>query len=596
MRSLLLSSLIVATAALTVAGAPPPPCANCLNARVWPVDPEDFRKTGDPQFPETARLAEMTNRVDLGIAFSGGGTRSASATLGQLRGLRHLGWLDRVRYIAAVSGGSWAALPYTYWKGRDDDLLGVYEEPAQLDHDKVLLTPNGTLAKIISESSIAGPGLREAAGEFRTFALPENANAYIDKALSALDKSRREAGRANKTYSRLLQDKFITPLVGSQSGLRVGWEERSVDQISTDNPRTLGAHEFIKVPDGRPFFIAGATLVPPHPAFYYPPLAPVEYTPLYSGIRQQFGAIGGAYIATWAYDSVDVSPGEGGLVRVRPAADGRTFTPADIISSTGAAPQLTLLLGARGKGMLNKIFGTASGYFPAYHPIAVRATGPALGAEIPHGDGGFMDYFGIMPLLARHVRNIIVFINSNNDFDQNDDLHSLFFEGARNDSGDKSMNIVFTPARYHELMTNLAQRRTSGAPPVYCGTNWEVAANEAYNIRTYGDLNICWVYNRPIGQWNDTLKAPIKQIMSGDTKTQTDLEKKAGSFADFPWYKTFEQKPPYVIELSVAQVNLLSNLTAWTVANKDSAAALMNALGRAFGGRPPAVPAGGTPD
>lgn len=589
MRSLLLSSLVVLIAALTVAGATPPPCANCLNAKVWPIDPNDFTQIGDPQFPETARLASMPDRVDLGIAFSGGGTRSATATLGQLRGLKHIGWLKRVRYIAAVSGGSWAALPYTYWKGADDDLLGLYQEPGDLDHDKVLNTPNGTLSKIITESAIAGPGLREAVGEFRAFALSEEANSFIDTFLSALDKGRREAGRINKTYSRLLEDNFIKPLFGSQSALRVGWEERSVDQIAADNPGALSSHEFLKVPDDRPFFIAGATLVPAHPAFYYPPLAPVEYTPLYSGIRQQFGAIGGAYVATWAYDSVDVSQGDGGLVRVRPAADGRTFTVADIISSTGAAPQLTLLLGARGTGLVNNVFGTASGYFPSYHPIAVRDTGPALAPETPHGDGGFMDYFGIMPLLARHVRNIIVFVNSNNDFDENDDLDSLFHELPKNNSGDKSMNVVFAPARYTELMTALSQRRTAGAPPVYCSPGWDVAENQTYNIRRYGDLNICWVYNRPNAAWAKELKAPIAQIMSGDKTTQTKAEKDAGSFSDFPWYKTFLQKPPYVIRLSTAQVNLLSNLTAWTVANKDSVDAMTTVIGRVVNSRPPAA-------
>ncbi|MEZ9044512.1 hypothetical protein AB6D99_05120 [Vibrio cyclitrophicus] len=58
-------------------------------------------------FPETELLSfkeDYANR-DLGVAFSGGGTRSAACTLGQLKALDELGLLPRVKYISAVSGG-----------------------------------------------------------------------------------------------------------------------------------------------------------------------------------------------------------------------------------------------------------------------------------------------------------------------------------------------------------------------------------------------------------------------------------------------------------------------------------------------------------
>ncbi|MDN3685457.1 patatin-like phospholipase family protein [Vibrio sinaloensis] len=51
---------------------------------------------------------------DLGIAFAGGGTRSAACTLGQLKALHDLDLIDRVKYISAVSGGGWAAVPYSF--------------------------------------------------------------------------------------------------------------------------------------------------------------------------------------------------------------------------------------------------------------------------------------------------------------------------------------------------------------------------------------------------------------------------------------------------------------------------------------------------
>src|SRR6266576_3133183 len=87
------------------------PCDQCTRAQYWQVDTA-FWQSASPDlnsFPER-QLTTPLPGSDLGIAFSGGGTRSASATIGQLRGLRQNGWLGRVRYVTAVSGGSWAAV------------------------------------------------------------------------------------------------------------------------------------------------------------------------------------------------------------------------------------------------------------------------------------------------------------------------------------------------------------------------------------------------------------------------------------------------------------------------------------------------------
>ncbi len=84
--------------AIAVAGAAAqgarPACAGCLPATYWRVS-DAFK------FPESD-LVE-TQGLDFGVAISGGGTRSAAAAVGQLRGLMQNGWLDRVRYLAAVS-------------------------------------------------------------------------------------------------------------------------------------------------------------------------------------------------------------------------------------------------------------------------------------------------------------------------------------------------------------------------------------------------------------------------------------------------------------------------------------------------------------
>ena len=108
--------------------------------------------------------------ADLGIAFSGGGTRSASATVGQLRGLEQNGWLSRVRYMTAVSGGSWAAVPYTY--SRNASLVELLGEPRPIDPgtgqrkplnpQAIQTVPDGLIAARIVESKLGHVGIVEA--------------------------------------------------------------------------------------------------------------------------------------------------------------------------------------------------------------------------------------------------------------------------------------------------------------------------------------------------------------------------------------------------------------------------------------------------
>ena len=77
-----------------------------VRARAW-------RNDASFAYPE-AGLPSLRDKADLGVAFSGGGTRSAAAVVGQLRGLKAIGILDSVKYISAVSGGTWGSAPFTF--------------------------------------------------------------------------------------------------------------------------------------------------------------------------------------------------------------------------------------------------------------------------------------------------------------------------------------------------------------------------------------------------------------------------------------------------------------------------------------------------
>ena len=72
---------------------------------------------------------------NVGVAFSGGGARAASAAMGQARALHEYGLLSQVRAISAVSGGSWFSVPFTFLPSHydDEEFLGAFvADPAAL--------------------------------------------------------------------------------------------------------------------------------------------------------------------------------------------------------------------------------------------------------------------------------------------------------------------------------------------------------------------------------------------------------------------------------------------------------------------------------
>jgi hypothetical protein len=75
-----------------------------------------------------------TSKQNLGVCFSGGGSRALTCAWGQLLGISASGLADKPRYISSVSGGTWASSIYTFLPDNisSDELLGSYYPPAKL--------------------------------------------------------------------------------------------------------------------------------------------------------------------------------------------------------------------------------------------------------------------------------------------------------------------------------------------------------------------------------------------------------------------------------------------------------------------------------
>jgi len=79
--------------------------------------------------------------IETAICFSGGGSRSLTLVMGQLRALSSLGVMPGVDAISAVSGGSWATSVYMFAKADEKSLLGDVSSPSSLSMSKLKQTP-----------------------------------------------------------------------------------------------------------------------------------------------------------------------------------------------------------------------------------------------------------------------------------------------------------------------------------------------------------------------------------------------------------------------------------------------------------------------
>ena len=540
-------------AACTIASAQTG-AAEYVWSRYWdtPTRAEDF--------PEASYVRELP---DLGVAFSGGGNRSASATIGELSALADNEWLPRVRYMTAVSGGSWAAVPFTYSQVALATLLPELHDPTSLTRALVdTRPPEHSLARAIVDSRIAAPGAVEA-GEILGRAVLEKEN--LPAQLSSLT-GRVFGGSTDRTYANILARAYITPLI-DRAQRRYGWNETAAMDVHQLNA-ALSTDDFVQAAVGRPYLIVGGTMIYMHPAYDYPRLIPVEYTPLYTGVRQQFGTrLGGIYVWPFAYNATAADRVANHMVRVRlkPTADG--FRLQDMIGSSGAAPLLTLFLGKP----LDAI-KRATAAFPTFNHFTIRNDQATPVTEaLLHGDGGFTDNLGIMPLLARQVHNIILFVNTKEPYRGSKQIEEMFISiDQRDGSADRSGNVVFKPERLAELMSGFDRAVEEQRSVVYCGNNWEVLENWLYKIQPYTGLNICWVYLHKVPSWDKSLPDETRALLH--TK----------GFRNFPWFSTFGQNVPYVIRLKPEQVNLLSQFAGWSIRDpKNRAVIEQSALGRA---------------
>jgi hypothetical protein len=96
----------------------------CRNRDAVP-DPNAEAREADALHATAHQRAFQSNL--LGVAFSGGGIRSATFNLGVLQGLATKGWLPRIDYLSTVSGGGYIGAWLAAWIKRRGSVTSVQE-------------------------------------------------------------------------------------------------------------------------------------------------------------------------------------------------------------------------------------------------------------------------------------------------------------------------------------------------------------------------------------------------------------------------------------------------------------------------------------
>ena len=518
-------------------------------------------------FPEEQLESFKTSYTNknIGLAFSGGGTRSATCTLGQLKACHELNLLPKIKYISAVSGGAWAATPFTYIAEHQlTDFFGRISEPEEID--------SGIYKSVLKDSFqhciVASPVLKN-----------------LLKAASS--------GRGDESYADSLGKIFLQPfgLHNPKSSFTFNNETLTEAEAGIKAGTSIGTISFDVSRNEAPFLILGATLLN-EDGLSSDKKYHVEYTPYYSGVRvfhqdkeflSQDDYFGGGYITSCGYDCMGpykksiIDGVEKLLVKRSPKSwsdltDERAFSLSDIMASTGAAPQdvtANLGLGALGFPEFNHI------------PISVPSGQNQVAEEYPHSDGGHLENLGVMPLLARKVPKMFVFINTKKPFIPNEEnwlasslnksLKALFVPVKNIFSlSDFKTNIVFKNGESEltkiikQFADEIEQEQSSGEyvakTALIASSTLITQGNKFYGVIEDHVVDVLWIYNCRSKAWEDKLAdRELAKIISKNKKlfgSQKGLE-------DFPHYGTFFENAKAVIGLTPSQTNLLTDLSYW---------------------------------
>ena len=223
---------------------------------------------------------------------------------------------------------------------------------------------------------------------------------------------------------------------------------------------------------------------------------------------------------------------------------------------------------------------------PRYWYPTFEHSGKIVNRQFDLIDGGPLDYLGIMPLLGRGVKKLIVFVNTDIPLavrvgeeslvvGMEKAIPALFgvlpdemaakgsYQSMRSGCGDfclMSNNQVFPETAYPGLVRGLLAAWHSGGPVVYLQKGLRVLPNSFYGISGQDGVDILWVYNELPGRWRKALSEELQATLLHDNRFACNAEHCLNSGSRFPHFSAM-----FEVNLGPAQVNLLFQKAAWEV-------------------------------
>ncbi len=515
-----------------------------LNTRAYHYNHENF------EYPEKRFLHSKSN---IGIAFSGGGNRAASLTTGQLRALNELKLLDNVKYISAVSGGSWASVCYTFLPEDKPDnlLLGTLKRPEDLSLDTLSSISDGELLKSVSNSEIL--------------------ERYVKGVINFHN---------DEIFSRILNDIYLKPL-GLGESRYVGFNKKSTADILNRKPndKTLKYEDFYLVNSkkNRPFLIVNGTLVGGATNTRYLPSMHFEMTPIYSGISHfdiaQESKVGGGYIETFSMDyNFKKKSNDKYFVKLK-RRKLRRFTLSDMMAISGNAPSTFLY--SRWYLFIAMHLGLPE--INLWSPYLAKKQSKSTKVktkEYAMGDGGNLENLGLIPLLKRKVDKIVVFVNCKTPIRKTNKGKIILEDAIDGVFGIKmrykdaiSTNILSnTRNERGKLADTLYKLKKEGKPLLYT-SKYKVNKRSEYGIfpdeGKWDSVQITWVYNDGFEKQyaNGRLSEEVRSYYYNK-----GLDAFNAQFPHLPTILTTRQL--HAIDYEISWSNMLAHFGSWVIMDK----------------------------
>jgi hypothetical protein len=515
---------------------------------------------------EEQAVVSASNTGNIGIAFSGGGSRALTAALGEYRGLTNLGLMSNIRYISAVSGGCWASALYTYLPTsiEDEDFLGqVVLDPSQLYWGEANDAHPANLNYLTANNMGHVPS-RLGLNKLAETAAEQKAKYHypLDEAWArAIGKLVLEPYGLSKVYEDSKNaDKFGKP------SRYYSLNETSAQRLIDLNPQ-LSLSDFHLVQKQRPFLIMNTAMF--ETTTKGATLLPVESTPLGMGIRGTFLGkgidgrdIGGGYIPPFSFGSKAQKKTEEGVIATKEAA---RFALSDIVGLSSAT--------------FAEIFEASKREFKTfipkynYWPVANLEETRNQATVNWFADGGNLEDTGVNALLSRKVSTVVAFVHAAEDLVQNDsglvvvdyqvaalfgymplgdDAHYVRYKDAPKiataNAGFQN-NQVFPSEAFAVVQSGLWEAKQAGGPVVYA-QQLTTVENAIFDVDAGEEVTVVWVYLNNAKNWFNQLTPEL----------QEKLNKHSKQFKTFPNYSTGKQ-----LHLDAAEVNLMAHLTCWNL-------------------------------